>query len=250
MKPFSAYLDSLHRLPFQFDKIAVLGDSLRSAWQDNRQVFICGNGGSAANALHIANDLFYGVASLCGGAGIRAHAMPANQSIVSCLANDASYANIFSDQLRVYAQPGDLLIALSGSGNSPNIVKALEMSRELGMESFAILGYSGGKCLALADTAIHFAIDDMQISEDAQLIVGHMLMQWLKEGRQNREEDHGGESPRHRKQFVLRSVLRSSDAQGGSGGCRSESLSRALPPVPPLPQPARPVAAALPVPPD
>ena len=68
---------------------------------------------------------------------------------------------------------------LSGSGNSPNVLKALETARETGLRSYAILGYSGGKAKAMADVAIHFAVDDMQISEDMQLIVAHMIMQWL-----------------------------------------------------------------------
>jgi D-sedoheptulose 7-phosphate isomerase len=77
------------------------------------------------------------------------------------------------------ARPEDVLIVFSGSGNSPNILKALEEAKRVGMRSYAVLGYSGGKAKALADVTIHFAIDDMQIAEDAQLIVGHMIMQWL-----------------------------------------------------------------------
>ena len=86
---------------------------------------------------------------------------------------------MFSLQLAVLAQKGDVLIVLSGSGNSPNIVKALEEGKKIGMTSYAMLGFSGGKAKPLADVPIHFAIDDMQISEDAQTIVGHMIMQWL-----------------------------------------------------------------------
>ena len=77
------------------------------------------------------------------------------------------------------ARRGDLLIVLSGSGNSPNIVRALEKGRELGLTTFAILGYSGGKALKLADHSIHFAVNDMQIAEDLQTIAGHMVMQCL-----------------------------------------------------------------------
>jgi hypothetical protein len=73
----------------------------------------------------------------------------------------------------------DILIVLSGSGNSLNVVKALEMGNSLGMKTFAILGFTGGMCKAIAKYPIHFEIDDMQISEDLQLIVGHMCMQWL-----------------------------------------------------------------------
>ena len=72
-----------------------------------------------------------------------------------------------------------MLLVLSGSGNSPNVVKALEAGKKTRMRTFAILGYTGGLCKELADVAIHFPIDDMQIAEDLQLIVGHMCMQWL-----------------------------------------------------------------------
>jgi D-sedoheptulose 7-phosphate isomerase len=99
--------------------------------------------------------------------------------VLTCLANDIGYDNIFAEQLRVLAGPNDILIALSGSGNSPNILKALEQANSLRMKNFAILGYSGGKAKALASTALHIPVDDMQIAEDMQLIIGHMLMQWL-----------------------------------------------------------------------
>lgn len=162
------------------DNLHDLANSLKRAWQEERQVFICGNGGSAANAMHIANDLFYGIAKESGN-GIRVHALSANQSVVTCLANDISYEDIYSQQISVLGKSGDLLIALSGSGNSVNIVKALEMAKSIGMKTYAILGYSGGKCLDLADVPLHFPVDDMQVSEDLQLVVGHMLMQWLRD---------------------------------------------------------------------
>ena len=99
--------------------------------------------------------------------------------MVTCLANDVGYERIFAEQLAVHAHPGDLLIAFSGSGNSPNIVTAIEQAKAMGVKSYAVLGYSGGKCKDLADCAIHFPVNDMQIAEDLQLVVGHMLMQWL-----------------------------------------------------------------------
>jgi D-sedoheptulose 7-phosphate isomerase len=155
-----------------------LARDMRQCWKAGRQVFFCGNGGSAGNASHLVNDFLYGVARRTGG-GIKALALSANPAVITCLANDVGYESIFSEQLAVQGQEGDLLIALSGSGNSPNIVKVLEHSRTMNLKSFAILGYSGGKCKSLADVAIHFPIDDMQIAEDMQLIVGHMVMQWL-----------------------------------------------------------------------
>ena len=161
-----------------WQNVKLLADKLFECWQTRKQVFICGNGGSAGNAIHLANDFLYGI-SKKSGSGLRIHALPANSSVLTCLANDEGYDKIYSLQLAVQANQGDVLIVLSGSGNSPNIVLALEEAAKIGMQSYAILGYSGGKAKELVDTAIHFPIEDMQISEDLQMVVGHMIMQYL-----------------------------------------------------------------------
>ena len=158
--------------------VACLADSLMDCWRDRRQVFLCGNGGSAGNAMHLANDFLYGISKQFGS-GLRVTALPANSSVLTCLANDIDYQSIYSMQLAVLASRGDVLIALSGSGNSPNILKAIDQGKTMGMKTFAVLGYSGGKAKGMADVAIHFPVDDMQIAEDLQLVVGHMVMQWL-----------------------------------------------------------------------
>lgn len=158
--------------------VARLAADMQLCWQEGRRVFLCGNGGSAGNAIHLANDFLYGVAKQ-SGSGMKALALSANSAVMTCLGNDLGYEYIFSEQLAVQAQAGDLLIVLSGSGNSPNIIRIIEQAKVMGVKSYAVLGYSGGKCKNLADVAIHFAVDDMQIAEDLQLIVGHMLMQWL-----------------------------------------------------------------------
>jgi D-sedoheptulose 7-phosphate isomerase len=163
---------------FDWTPVGLLAEELLDCWRTRRQVFFIGNGGSNANAVHLANDLIYAV-SKRHGSGLRAHALGANPSVLTCLANDEGYDKIYSMQLAVMAHPDDVLIAFSGSGNSPNILLALEEARKIGMRSYAVLGYSGGKAKALADTPIHLPIDDMQIAEDAQLIFGHMIMQWL-----------------------------------------------------------------------
>jgi D-sedoheptulose 7-phosphate isomerase len=158
--------------------VDALGNEFLDCWKSKRQIFLCGNGGSAGNAIHLANDFIYGI-SKQAGSGLRIHALSANAAVLTCLANDEGYDSIFSTQLAVQANPGDVLVVLSGSGNSPNILKALAKAKEMGVKTYAILGYSGGKAKAMADVPIHFAVDDMQISEDLQLIVGHMVMQWL-----------------------------------------------------------------------
>jgi D-sedoheptulose 7-phosphate isomerase len=163
---------------YPLDGIKSLGETLLDCWRTGRQVFLFGNGGSAGNAIHLANDWIYGI-SKTFGSGLRVTALPSNSSVITALANDEGYDTIFSYQLAVLAKPGDVVIALSGSGNSPNIVKALEYARSAGLKSYAILGYSGGKALALADHPIHVAVNDMQLAEDAQIVIGHLLMQWL-----------------------------------------------------------------------
>lgn len=167
---------------FDWSPVAALAEDLLRCWKDGRQVFLCGNGGSAGNAVHLANDFLYGI-SKTQGSGLRVHALPANTAVLTCLANDEGYDRIYSLQLAVQARAGDLLVVLSGSGNSPNILKALEQARAMSVKSYAILGYSGGTAKAMADTAIHFAVDDMQIAEDMQMVVGHMIMQWLYQNR-------------------------------------------------------------------
>ena len=158
--------------------VAILAADLQLCWQEGRRVFLCGNGGSAGNSIHLANDFLYGIAKRRGG-GLKVISLADNPAVITCLANDLGYEYIYSEQLAVQAQKGDLLIALSGSGNSPNIIHAIQQAKTMGVKSYALLGFSGGICKQFADVPIHFPVNDMQIAEDLQMIVGHMLMQWL-----------------------------------------------------------------------
>jgi len=160
------------------EPLEALANALMRAWAERKQVFIFGNGGSAGNAIHLANDFLYGISRQLGHA-LRVAALPANSAVLTCLANDEGYDGIFFRQLAVLAEPGDVAIAFSGSGNSPNILRALEYCAEHQIESFAVLGYTGGKAKTLASHAIHVPVNDMQISEDLQLVVGHLMMQWM-----------------------------------------------------------------------
>ena len=168
-----------------WDDVLELATALQDIWRTKGQLLICGNGGSAGNAIHLANDFLFGIAKDKSTNGMRVEALPANTSVITCLANDIGYEEIYSVQIETKGRKGDVLLVLSGSGNSPNIVRALEVGKKIGMRTFAILGYTGGRCKDLADVPIHFSINDMQISEDLQLIVGHMCMQWLSLGNAN-----------------------------------------------------------------
>lgn len=159
-------------------KVETFVSFLEEAYLARKRIFICGNGGSAGNALHIANDFSFGVNPY--GLAVDIEALPANTAVITCLANDIGYENIFSYQLETKGQPGDLLWVLSGSGNSKNIVNAIAIANKLKMRTIGVLGYDGGQSLPQLNFSIHIPIDDMQISEDMQLVIGHIAMRELK----------------------------------------------------------------------
>ncbi len=179
MCAFRQYSERLHAAinDFDWEPVNQLLVRLRACRQNGNRVFLCGNGGSAANAVHMANDFMYGAGQR--SEGLKAIALTANVAVITCIANDVDYADIFSYQLATQGEAGDILIALSGSGNSENIIRTIQQAKNMDIQSFAILGYAGGRCKELTNVAIHFPIDDMQISEDIQLIVAHMLIQQL-----------------------------------------------------------------------
>lgn len=154
-------------------------EALATARQRKATVFLAGNGGSAANANHLATDLIYGANAGKRGA-FRVHSLSANASVLSCLGNDTGYENVFAKQLEALAQPGDLLLVFSGSGNSPNILRALEAARKLKVSSISFLGFDGGKAESLSDLVLHFPVNDMQVAEDLHMIAAHLLLKALQ----------------------------------------------------------------------
>jgi D-sedoheptulose 7-phosphate isomerase len=164
-----------------------LANELRDCWSGGRNVLLCGNGGSAANAIHLANDFVYSVWK-AHGSGPRVIALAANPAALTGIANDEGFAEIFAMQLVRQARAGDVLIVLSGSGNSANIIRAIEQAQSMSVRTYAIVGYSGGRARTMADVAIHVAVDDMQIAEDMQLVVGHAILQWLRRNPPDTEE--------------------------------------------------------------
>ena len=168
----------------EVEKVKELCQLILSAWKTDNTIYLCGNGGSAANAIHVANDMTYG-AGKKNGKGISIEALTSNSAVLTCLANDLSYEDIFSEQIRAKGKSKDLLIVFSGSGNSKNVIKAIKIAKNKKMKTFAIVGFDGGKCKKIADNSIHVNINDMQVAEDFQLIVSHMCMQWLSKQKIN-----------------------------------------------------------------
>ena len=180
MSNFKKYQKDIIKFIKEIDlkKLNILEEEIRVCWKNKKNVFICGNGGSFANALHIANDLFYPITKK-EGMGIKISTLGANSSVTTCLSNDEGYENIFSYELAIRGSEKDLLIVLSGSGNSKNIIKVLNKSEQINMKSFGLLGYDGGEAIKIVDDFIHFKSYNMQICEDLQMISMNMIVQNL-----------------------------------------------------------------------
>ena len=151
-------------------------------------LYTCGNGGSAATASHMINDLVKAPADASGCRPLRAVGLSDCIPLMTALANDIEYAEMFSRQLTAMGRQGDLLIAISGSGNSPNVLRAAEEARRIGMTVVAMTGYSGGKLAERADIHLHVPCNCMAQVEDAHLILNHALIEVLKVA-------FGGKSP-------------------------------------------------------
>lgn len=156
------------------EAVAQLLGLLRLALKEDRQVFVFGNGGSAANASHFATDLGKGASDKLGRR-FRVLSLNDNVSWLSALANDYAYDEVFVGQLRNYARPGDLALSLSVSGNSPNCVNALNWAREHGLRTVALVGARRGRLAEIAEHVI--VINDTHYGrvEDAQMGICHLL---------------------------------------------------------------------------
>jgi D-sedoheptulose 7-phosphate isomerase len=146
------------------------------AYEEGRSVFIFGNGGSAASASHFACDL--GKGTVVGDNGhkrFRVTALTDNVPLLTAWANDSCYERIFAEQLQNFVVPGDVALAISGSGNSPNILQALEVAREARATTIGLTGFEGGKMKNLCDVCVVVPSDNMQIIEDFHLSVAHAI---------------------------------------------------------------------------
>lgn len=164
-----------------FERLAEIGGLLLEAKADGRTVFLMGNGGSAATASHVTNDLVKGC-RVGDTPGLRALCLSDSNALVTCLANDFSYEQIYSILLRTYAAAGDIVLAFSGSGNSPNILHALKTAKEMGLTTVGFGGRDGGKMKALCDHILIAPTDSMEMLEDMHLIYFHDLVCAMRPG--------------------------------------------------------------------
>lgn len=147
---------------------------------ERKQIFIMGNGGSGASASHIAGDFNKGLSlNKPRNKRYRVISLVDNSPTVLSLANDVTYDDIFTEQLKNFLNIGDLVICISGSGNSANVVKAAEYAKVKGATVVGFTGFNGGKLKDISDISIHIAIDDMQVVEDVHMMLGHLIFSVL-----------------------------------------------------------------------
>ena len=152
----------------------------KDARSNGRHIFVCGNGGSASTASHFACDMVKG-ASYNRGQRFRIMALTDQLATITAYANDLSYDSVFVEQLRNFAQPGDLVMGISGSGNSPNVIRALEYANSIGCRTIALTGRDGGKLAPMAQLSIQVLAPHMGRIEDAHMMVCHMIGYYFME---------------------------------------------------------------------
>jgi len=174
-----AYLDrvreEIDRL--SHDEIEKFADLVYERYQNGRFVFIIGNGGSGANASHLCEDLGKStVKDFESQKRLKVMSLTDNTPYILAWANDTSYDRVFVEQLKNFAGEGDLLIAISGSGNSPNILRAVDWANDHGLTTLGVTGFSGGKLKQIAHHGLHCPIDDMGIVESLHLVAFHYVL--------------------------------------------------------------------------
>jgi D-sedoheptulose 7-phosphate isomerase len=160
-------------------KLELITASLYDAFHEERNVFIFGNGGSASLASHFACDLGKGITYDVSERRMRVMSLTDNIALMTAWSNDDGYDRVFVEQLRNFCQPDDVLLAISGSGNSPNVLRALEFGRELGTINLGLTGFSGGKMLPLCDHCFVVDSSNMQMIEDIHTMSMHAMVTML-----------------------------------------------------------------------
>ena len=172
----------LDRLPLaELEKLFTVIEEAHAA---GKQIFVIGNGGSAATASHMMNDLNKGTLGHKGDAPwkrFKVIALTDNVSLMTAWANDTDYNTVFSEPLKNLANRGDVLIAISASGNSPNIITAVEVAKQLGVKVLGLGGFTGGKLAQLADVCVVVPSNDYGPVEDVHMIIDHILVGYLYE---------------------------------------------------------------------
>jgi D-sedoheptulose 7-phosphate isomerase len=165
-------------------EVKALADIMYDCYQHGRMIFVCGNGGSGSNASHFCEDIGKGTLRRQdfdndAKRRIRILSLTDNTPYILAWGNDEGFDRVFVEQLKNLASPGDLLIAISGSGNSPNILRAVDWANKNGLKTYGCTGFTGGKLRSLAHQGMHVPLDDMGIVETIHLAAFHWVVDHL-----------------------------------------------------------------------
>lgn len=176
-KQIKAYIEKEIEILSKLDQDAInkAMNLLEITREKGSNVYVFGNGGSAATASHMENDFNKGISEKLGKK-YRFQCINANMATIMAIANDNGYDRVFVQQLENRLKPEDVIVAISGSGNSENVVKAVEYAKRQGCKVIGMTGYEGGKLKRLSDISLHVPLDNMQITEDIHIIFNHMMM--------------------------------------------------------------------------
>jgi len=177
------YIDGLKNCleELSTDNIEEMANTILAAYKEGKRVFIMGNGGSATTALHFARDLQVGTA-VEGKPRVRVTCLTDNVTLITALANDIDYSCIFEEQLVGQLEEGDVVIGISASGNSPNVLKAMEYARKNGAVTIGFVGFGGGRLKELAHKSIVLSSKDYGQVEDVHMILAHIIPYLIKKG--------------------------------------------------------------------
>jgi D-sedoheptulose 7-phosphate isomerase len=174
---FQGYSDIIGKLPYQM--IDAVTNAFWEAYRNDRTLFMFGNGGSAALSSHSACDFGKGTAAN-GNRRFRVMSLTDNVPLMTAWANDQRYDDIFAEQLRPFVRSGDVVFAISGSGNSANVLNGLQVARDSGAQTIGLTGFTGGKMRILCDLCIVIPSDSMQLIEDFHVAVTHSIFMTLR----------------------------------------------------------------------
>lgn len=177
------YLEDVQRIIAELPggAISEIADVMYDAYTRGRHIFAFGNGGSSACASHFIEDVAKGIDYGPDRPRYRALALTDSVALITAWANDTAYENIFAEQLRNFVEPGDVALGISASGNSANVLRAVELAKEVGAFTVGLTGYDGGRLAKLADRAIIVPSDNMQKIEDVHLVICHLIYVCLRD---------------------------------------------------------------------
>jgi D-sedoheptulose 7-phosphate isomerase len=178
-RKYARYLSTL-LAELDYEAIERVGNAFETARRSGRTIFLLGNGGSAATASHFANDLGLGP-RIFGGKAYRAISLADNMAFVTATGNDVGYDMIFVEQLKTLMSPGDVVVGISASGNSPNVVRAMEYAKAHGAVTIGFAGFDGGELVNIVDEAVHVATPhgDYGPVEDVHMMLDHLVTTFL-----------------------------------------------------------------------